>query len=224
VGRNVATLVDPPRSQRPDVTPLSPLQARAFLMAAQGDRLEALYSVAIALGLRQGEALGLRWADVDLDAGTLRVRHALQRIDGTLQLVEPKTKRSRRTIPMPPTVTATLRAHRVRQREERLVAGARWQEHDLIFPSTIGTPADARNVVRRFHAILDRAGLPAMRFHDLRHTCASLLLAQHIPPRVVMEILGHSNISMTLDIYSHVTPALQREAAQGMETLLVGMR
>ncbi len=220
VGRNVATLVDPPRSQRSEVTPLSPLQARAFLMAAQGDRLEALYSVAIALGLRQGEALGLRWADVDLDAGTLRVRHALQRIDGTLQLVEPKTKRSKRTIPMPPSVVTALRAHRVRQLEERLIAGSRWREYDFVFPSTIGTPADARNIVRRFHALLDRAGLPSMRFHDLRHTCASLLLAQHVPPRVVMETLGHSQIALTMDTYSHVMPVMQREAATLMDQLL----
>jgi integrase len=220
VSRNVATLVDPPRSQRQDVTPLSPLQARAFLTAAEGDRLEALYSVAIALGLRQGEALGLRWDDVDLDAGMLKVRHALQRIDGTLQLVEPKTKRSKRTIPMPPTIVTALREHRVRQLEERLIAGPRWQEHNLVFPSTIGTPADARNIVRRFHAILDQAGLPSMRFHDLRHTCASLLLAQHVPPRVVMETLGHSQIALTMDTYSHVMPVMQREAANLMDQLL----
>lgn len=220
VTRNVATLVDPPRSQRPDVVPLSPLQARAFLTAAKGDRLEALYSVAIALGLRQGEALGLGWDDVDLDAGVLRVRYALQRIDGTLQLVEPKTKRSKRTIPMPPTIVAALRDHRVRQLEERLLAGSRWQDHAVVFPSSIGTPMDARNVVRRFHALLDKAGLPSMRFHDLRHTCASLLLAQHVPPRVVMETLGHSQIALTMDTYSHVMPVMQREAADLMEGLL----
>lgn len=92
--------------------------------------------------------------------------------------------------------------------------------HHLIFPSTIGTPADARNIVQRFHAILDRAGLPSMRLHNLRHTCASLLLAQHVPPRVVMEILGHSQIALTLDTYSHVMPVMQREAANLMDQLL----
>lgn len=219
VARNVATLVDPPRSVQHEMTFLSPDQARAFLNAARGDRLEALYSVAVALGLRQGEALGLRWGDVDLDAGTITVRVALQRIDGKLQLVEPKTAQSRRTVAVPSSVAVALREHRVRQLEERLLAGARWQDRGLVFPSTIGTPLDARNVVRHFKAVLSSARLPDMRWHDLRHTCASLLLAQKVPPRVVMETLGHSQIGMTMR-YSHVIPEAQREVADLMDRLL----
>ena len=220
VPRNVATLVQPPRAPRAEITPLTPDQARVFLDAVRGDRLEALYSVGLALGLRQGEVLGLAWTDVDLEAGTLRVAHALQRVNGRLELVEPKSRSSRRTIPMPATVARALRVHRSRQLEERLAAGPRWRESDLVFTTSTGTPIDSRNVTRRFQAALERAGLPQLRFHDLRHTAASLMLAQGIAPRVVMETLGHSQISLTMNTYSHVVPALQREAADRMEAVV----
>lgn len=222
VTRNVATLVDPPRVRRPEVRPLSPAQARELLEAARGDRLEGMITVAIALGLRQGEILGLRWADVDLDAGTLTVRNALQRRGPGWKLVEPKTERSRRTIVMPEVVAAALRGHRTRQLEQRLWAGSRWQEHGFVFTSTIGTPLASRGVTQHFQALLEGAGLPRQRFHDLRHACATLLLAQGVHPRVVMETLGHSQISMTLDTYSHVIPALQRDAADRMDAVLGG--
>jgi integrase len=169
VGQNVALLVDQPRAVRHEIRSLSPEEARVFLNTVRGDRLEALYSVAIALGLRQGEALGLRWEDVDMDKCTLRVRYALQRIDGKPQLVEPKTQKSRRTIFMPQVTVNALRAHRVRQLEERLVAGTRWKEQGLVFTSTIGTPLDPRNAFRLFQEALQRAGLP----HSASTTCAT---------------------------------------------------
>lgn len=222
VARNVAALTDPPRGKRPEVQPLSPAQARVFLDAARGDRLEALYSVALALGLRQGEALGLHWADVDLDAGTIAVRCQLQRIDGKPQIVPLKTGKSRRTIDMPASTVAGLRAHRTRQLSERLLAGERWQDRGLVFTTVIGTPLDPGNVRKRFQLLLNGAGLPHQRFHDLRHTCASLLLAQNVHPRIVMEILGHSQIAMTMDTYSHVMPTMRREAAGLLDTLLTG--
>jgi integrase len=218
---NVATLVDPPRAERHEVHPLTPREARTLLDAAQGDRLAALYALALAVGLRQGEALGLHWEDVDLEAGNLRVRVALQRQDGRgLQSVEPKTARSRRGIVLPPYVVESLRAHRSRQVQERLLAGSRWQETGLVFTTAIGTPLDGGSVTHRFQRMLERAGLPRLRFHDLRHACASLLLAQGVHPRVVMEILGHSQISLTMNTYSHVIPALQREAADRMDAVL----
>lgn len=222
VPRNVATRVDAPRVPHREVKPLTPEEARRFLDATRSDRLGPLYAVALAVGLRQGEALALDWADVDLEARTLVVRRALQRIDGKLQFVEPKTSRSRRTVTLPSKIVAELRAHRLRQLEERLWAGSRWQEHGLVFTTTIGTPLDGSNVTHRLQAILERAGLPRMRFHDLRHAAASLLLAQGISPRVVMEILGHSQISLTLNTYSHVIPALQSAAADQMDKLLIG--
>ena len=218
--RNVATLVEPPRVRRPEVQPLTTDQVQIFLEATRGDRLEALYTLVLAVGLRQGEALGLRWTDLELDGGTLSVRTALQRIGGKLCLVEPKTARSRRTITLPPVVVSALRLHRARQLQERLLAGANWQDTGLVFTTTIGTPMDARNLTKRFQKALKGAGLPKKRFHDLRHTCASLLLVQGVHPRVVMEILGHSQMSLTMDTYSHVMPTLQQEAAGLMEALL----
>ena len=222
VTRNVARLADPPRIPRHEVRPFSPEEARRFLDAIRGDRLEALYLVALGVGLRQGEILGLAWSDVDLEASTLTVRHALQRVDRVLVLVEPKSATSRRIIALPALVRDALRAHRTRQRTERLLAGSRWHDdpRDVVFRTTVGTPMDGIAVTRRFQAVLRQAGLPRQRFHDLRHACASLLLAQGVAPRVVMETLGHSQISLTLNTYSHVIPALGRAAADQMDAVL----
>ena len=218
--RNVAGLIKPPSARSKPVEPLTPLQAAAFLVAAKGERLEALYSVAIAIGLRQGEALGLRWHDVNLEDATITVRVALQRVGGKLQLVEPKSSFSNRTIALPNFALSTLRLHRARQLQERLVAGRRWKENELVFTTAVGTPIDPRNLVRHFKRVLEKAGLPDKRFHDLRHTTASLLLAQGVHPRTAMEILGHSQISLTMNTYSHVSPELQREAADQMDAVL----
>jgi len=229
VVRNVATLVDPPRVRRPEIRPLSPEQARILLTASRVERLEALYTVAVATGLRQGEALGLRWSDVDLDAGILRVNFSLQRVPKAKRvgkgphyvLAEPKTARSRRAIHLPAVVTAALREHRLRQVAERLAAGAAWQEEwDLVFCSTIGTPCDSRNIAHQFQSLLDRAGLPRTRFHDLRHSAATFMLAQGVPMRVIMEVLGHSQIALTMNLYSHVMPSMQRDAADRMDAPL----
>jgi integrase len=222
VTRNAARLAEPPRVPRREVSPLSPDQAREFLDAIHGDRLEALYLVALGVGLRQGEILGLAWSDVGFVSSTLAVRHALQRVDGRLILVEPKSVTSHRVVALPAIVLDALRAHRTRQREDRLLAGSRWHddERGLVFTTTIGTPMDGIAVTRRFQALLLAAGLPRQRFHDLRHACASLLLAQGVSPRVVMETLGHSQISLTLNTYSHVIPALGRAAAAQMDAML----
>lgn len=220
VPRNVAKLVDPPRAVRPEVRILTPEESRQFLKSVKGDRLEALYSVAMALGLRQGEALGLRWSDIDLEKGSLSVRVALQRIGGKLQLVEPKSRSSRRTIMLPQVAVTALRTHRVRQKEDRLLAGSRWVDSGMVFTSTIGTPLEPRAAYGRFQEALKRAGIEHIRFHDMRHTCASLLLAQNVHPRVVMAILGHSQISLCMDTYSHVIPSLQSDAAALMDDIL----
>jgi integrase len=222
VTRNVARLAEPPRVPRREVRPLSPVQARQFLDAIRSDRLEALYLVALGVGLRQGEILGLAWSDIDFEGATVTVRHALQRIDGSLELVEPKSVTSLRVVALPAIVLGALRAHRTRQLEDRLLAGSRWREdpRGLVFTTTVGTPMDGIAVTRRFQAVLAGAGLPRQRFHDLRHACASLLLAQGVAPRVVMETLGHSQISLTLNTYSHVIPALGRAAADQMDAVL----
>jgi integrase len=221
IGRNVAKLALPPRIPRREVRPLSPEEARTFLAAITGERLEALYLVALGVGLRQGEILGLRWSDVDLDEGTIRVHQALQRVEGAFTFVEPKSITSRRLVPLPAIVRDALLAHRVRQGAEGAGTGRASAEFaDLVFTTTVGTPFDGISVTRRFQRILKAAGLPRQRFHDLRHACASLLLAQGVPARVVMETLGHSQISLTLNTYSHVIPALGREAASRMDEVL----
>jgi integrase len=217
VPRNVAALATPPTVRQKEMTTLTPDEARRFLEAARGHRLEALFSVALAVGLRLGEALGLEWADIDFEAGTLAVSKQLQRVNGKMQLVPTKTPRSHRTVPLPPFALDALRSHRARQLEERLWNADRWQNSNLVFTTTIGTPADERRVRRELKALLADAGLPDLRFHDLRHTCASLLLAQGVHPRVVMEILGHSQITLTLQTYSHVIPSLTAEAATKMQ-------
>jgi integrase len=220
VPRNVASLVDRPRRVRKEIHPLAPAEARRFLIAVRGHRLEALFSVALALGLRQGEALGLSWQDVDLKARTLKVRNQLQRIGGRLVLVEPKSDRSRRTLVIPATIVESLREHEKRQVAEKLWAGSGWKETGLVFTNRAGEPIQARHVIEQFHQELKKAGLERRRFHDLRHSCATLLLVQGVAPRVVMEILGHSEIGLTMNTYSHVVPELQRDAADRMESLL----
>ena len=219
--RNVAR---PPRIPRHPVSPLTVEQAQAFLAAIAGGRLEALYLVALGVGLRQGEILGLRWPDLDLEAGTLTVHHALARIDGRLVLVEPKSATSRRVVPLPALVRDALLAHRVRQTAEPrpLRPQAADEFARLVFTTTLGTPLDGISVTRRFQRILASAGLPKQRFHDLGHACASLLLAAGVPAQVVMETLGHSEISLTLNTYSHVLPSLGREAAERMDQVLGG--
>jgi len=230
VGRNVAKLVDSPKVRRPEVKPLDPDQARIFLDAAQGERLEALYSVALSLGLREGEALGLRWCDVDLDKRRLSIRQSLQRVGGKrfgepgrLQFVEPKTERSRRTLHMPTAIVRALPAHRVRQLQERLLAGSEWKENGLVFTTTIGTPLEPRSAVSDFKRILAKAGLPgSIKFHDLRHSAASLLLAQGVQLRAIMELLGHSTIALTANTYTHLMPSMMEEMADKMDAIIGG--
>jgi integrase len=176
-------------------------------------------AVALSLGLRQGEALGLRWQDVDLAMGELHVRVTLQWLPrDTPKLVEPKTRQSRRTLALPPALVAQLRAHRIRQKEERLLAGQRWQgdEWGLVFANTLGGPLSKFTLHGQYKKLFSRAGLPDMRFRDLRRSCASLLLAQGIHPRVVTEILGHSTIALTMNVYSHVLPKTQRDALHAL--------
>ena len=180
VSRNVARLVSPPRVQRAEVRPLTSEQARRFLDPVRGDHLEAVYVLAMATGMRQGELLGLSWEDVDLDAGTLTVRATLQRYRGVYHRSEPKTQTSRRTLALPPAVTSVLRAHRTRQLEQRLLAGPAWTGNawDLTFTTEAGGPLSSTQVTRRFQAALATAGLPHQRFHDLRHAAATFMLSQ----------------------------------------------
>ena len=207
--RNAAGLATPPRVEHREVEAWDAAQVRTFLDAIRGHRLEALFTVAVVTGLRQGELLGLRWSDVDMTAGTLTVRHSLQRVDGRLQLVEPKTPRSRRTVPLPELALRALRAA-----QDGPMIGTH------LFTTPDGSPLYGTAVYRDFLDVTAAAGLPRIRFHSLRHTAASLLLAQGTHPRVVMEMLGHSTIALTMNTYSHVIPALERDAADRMNVIL----
>jgi len=220
LARNVATLVSLPRDPVSEIEPFTPEEAVAFLEAIRGDRLETVFTVILALGLRRGEALGLRWDDVDLENGTLTVRRSLRRQDGRLTLVEPKTTRGRRTLVLPQFALTSLQGHRKRQVQERLLAGAGWTDTDFVFTSTVGTAIDPDNLSHRFKRILEKAGLRPQRLHDLRHCAATLMLIQNVPARVVQEILGHAHVSTTLGIYSHVIPSLKRDAADRVDNLL----
>lgn len=220
ISRNAASLVASPRVEHYEIQPLTPVEARTFLAAIKGDRLEALYSVALTMGLRQGEALGLEWKDVDLELGYLRINKQLQRHDGEFQLVPTKTSTSRRTLAMPASIVQSLRDHRLRQADERRAIGAPPNGPDLVFTTERGRPIDGSVVSHHFHDVLESAGLPQRRFHDLRHSCATLLLVQGVSPRVVMDVLGHSQIALTMNTYSHVIPELKRDAATRMEDLI----
>ncbi len=221
VGRNVCDAVRPPKVHTQEMRALSPDEARQFLAAAQGDPLEALYTLAVTTGLRQGELLGLKWQDVDLEAGQLQVRRTIARVNGQgFVEQEPKSARSRRSISLTPMAVTTIRQHRARQLQWRLEAIA-WEDNHLIFPNEVGRPIEAQNLMRRsFYPLLERAELQRMRFHDLRHTAATLMLAQGIHPKVVQEMLGHSTVSLTLDTYSHIMPNMQAEAAAKMQEAL----
>jgi len=219
VRRNVAGLTDKPKGPKKPISPLSFEEAQAFLSSASGDRLYAIYALALTTGLRQGELLGLSWADVDIAGRQLRVHQQLQRLDGRLQLVEPKSSASRHMVALIPVAAEALTAHRERQLFERRAADKRWRESGLVFTTAIGTPLEPRNLVRSFKAALRKAKIADRRFHDLRHSSASLLLALGVPLKVVSEMLGHSTIRLTADTYSHVMPALQAEAASRLDAI-----
>jgi integrase len=224
VARNVATLVEAPRQERPQTPePLDVEECKRVLAAAEGRRNAARWTVALALGLRQSEALALQWRDIDFDKGRLVVRRGIHRVPGKgLVFTEPKTDRSRRTIALPGPLIAALQAQRETQDLERLVAGTEWQDWDLVFAQINGRPVDKHSDYEAWCALLRDAGVRHIRLHDGRHTAATLLLTAGVHPRVVMELLGHSQMRTTTDIYSHVMPALAQEAADRMSTTLWG--
>ncbi len=217
IPRNPCDDTDPPKLQRNEIRPLDQEQTRRLLRAAEGERLEALYVLAVHSGMRPGELLALRWQDVSFEAARLQINRALS--DG--EFTPPKRARSRRSIDLTAGSIAALKAHRKRQLEEMIRKAGLWQDHGLVFPSNIGTPLSHRNVVRSFKAVLRRTDLPSsVRLYDLRHTCATLLLARNVHPKYVQELLGHASIAQTLDTYSHVLPGMGRGATSAMEETL----
>jgi integrase len=224
VARNVALLADAPKVERYEVQPIDANEAQKFLEIIKGDRLEALFSVGLSLGLRRGEVLALKWSDIDFEGQTLRVNGSLQRLQGKLLILPPKTKKSTRSLNLPKTLLQKLREHRARQLEERLALGANWQDHNLVFCTSLGTPIEPRNVQRKLAALMKDSGMRYFRLHDLRHFFASLLLAQGVELKVVSELLGHSSIQITGDIYAHVLPKLKEQAIDLLDSILTGTK
>jgi integrase len=220
VPRNVAKSAKPPGVSRSERRALTHEEARRLLSAIAGDRLEPLFLLVLSAGLRRGEVLGLRWSDIDLPGQVMYVRQTLQRVDGDLRFVPPKTHRSARPLPLSNLAIRALKQQRAAQAAERLRAGEHWHGLDLVFASTIGTPLEPRNVNRRFDDLRSRAGLTWLRLHDLRHAFATFLLDQGVELRTVMELLGHSTIRLTADTYGHVLPARAREAASVIDHAL----
>lgn len=220
--RNVADLVDAPKPAKAEMDFLTRDEVIRFLAAADGDRLYALFVLAVTSGMRQGELLALSWKHVDLDAGKINIAATLQRTPEGLVFTPPKTARSRRQISVAASGSKALRRHRVAQNEERLQAGTSWDSSfDLVFPNRIGKPIDARALVHHSHIpILEKAGLRPLRFHSLRHTAATLALRQNVHPSKVSAMLGHSSVGMTLDVYSHILPDFQEEAAAAIDAAL----
>ncbi len=210
---------DPPKPVHKQPRPLTEEEVGQLLEAVKDDRLYALWAMAIVTGMRRGELLALRWEDVDLDKGVVTVNRSLQYLESQhLVFQDLKTQKSRRQIPIPQSVVAVLRQHKVRQLEERLKLG-HWEAGSLVFTNTMGRPIIPTELSKYFKRLVRKANLPDIRFHDLRHTTATLLLRKGVHPKVVQERLGHATINITLDIYSHVMPDLQREATEKLEAL-----
>lgn len=224
VGRNVARLADPPAEQtaRRELHTWTPDELAAFLKVAATDRLSPAFRLLALTGMRRSEVAGVRWVDLDLDAARVSVRQAITTADYELVVAEPKTARGRRSIDLDQATVSALRAWRAVQLEERMLVGAGWRDHGLVFTLPSGDPVHPNTIGKTFDALVRRSKLPRIRLHDLRHTHASHLLAAGANPKIVSERLGHSSVSFTLDRYSHVMPGQQADAAAAVAALVDG--
>lgn len=220
LARNPADSVQPPRAERRELTTLTAVQVSALLAAADETPIGRLARLAAMTGMRRGELLGLRWQDVDLEAGVAHVQQTAQRIPGKGWVFrQPKTRLSRRAIALSPATVTLLRQQRRQQAEGRLLAGSVYQDRDLVFASAVGTPIEPGTILRTWTRVLATAGVGHVRWHDLRHAHATLMLASGVHPKVVSERLGHASIAITLDTYSHVLPGLQAAAAAQLDAM-----
>lgn len=224
VARNVAEAVDAPRPEKRKGSIWTGEQAVYFLQVTE--KAEPRYWIgfflAIMTGMRRGEILGLRWSDLDLEAGYLQVNQTMSLVKGKILFQEPKTDRSKRSVALSTETTEALRKHRSQQLRERLTLGPQYAEHDMVLTRADGSPMSPYTFESAWYRAVERSGLPKIRFHDLRHTHASLLLQQGVHPKIVSERLGHSNISITIDTYSHVLPGLQKQIAEDFGSSLFG--
>lgn len=216
IAKNPAAAVKRPAVTLTEARHLSPAEVRTLLAAAEGSRYHAMLSLIAATGLRRGEAAALTWSDVDLAAGTLRVRGTLARIGGELKVTEPKTTKSRRTLPLSPALIAMLKAHRKQQAAERLHAGSEWAGASHVFMTEAGRPVEPRNILRALSSAAETVGLSGVGVHTLRHSAATQWLENGIHLKAVSDLLGHGDISITADIYGHVSEETSRAAIAGL--------
>ena len=223
LSRNPCDDATPPKPKPAEMKTWNADELRAFLEQAQTDRLYAAFLLAATTGMRRGEVLGVRWNDLDLDAGRLSVTQTLIAVQYQLMFSTPKTAKGRRSVALDSVTVAELRRHKARQNEERLTLGGGWPDHDLVFTQEDGSPVHPETFSRdRFQRYVKAAELPRIKFHGLRHSHATLALAAGIHPKVVSERLGHASVSFTLDRYSHSIPALEEEAAEKVARLVFG--
>jgi len=220
--RNVAEAVDPPRPEHKTMTTMAAEDIPKFLLTSRSTPYHVLFCTGLFTGMRLGELLALRWCDVDLDLASLSVVQALYKRRGVCRMIEPKSPHSRRSIALSPVPALLLRQHKAQQEAERILLGISLNDADLVFAHPNGSPLDPGTVAHTFTKVLTRAGLPHIRFHDLRHTHATLMLKAGVHPKIVQERLGHGSIAVTLDTYSHVVSGLQEVAAQRFEGTLDG--
>lgn len=225
IGRNVASLATPPRPPDRLIEPFTPDECARMLRGASTFGVEGIVALALGLGLRQGEILGLRWRDVDFGARSLRVQMSLQLVRGAYGLVEPKTSRSRRTLPMPSFVSDSLEGRRVQQDADRIRAADLWDEPipGLVFTTALGAPRNGTSLTHTFHRLLEVEEIPQRTFHTLRHTAATLMLGAGVDLKTVSTVLGHSQIGLTADTYGATLPGLKRQAAEQMDGVLGGV-
>jgi integrase len=220
VAVNPVAAIRPPRAERPRLSVPDAGALAAILRAAETTQFHVPVAVAATTGLRRGEVLGLRWRDVDLEAGLVHISATLQRVAGELCFLDPKTDRSRRTVGLPVMTVDLLRKHRKEQGERRLLLGASWAAKDVVFDRGDGTPIDPGHFSHAFHRIATAAGQPHVRLHDLRHAFATVLLVQGIHPKIASEALGHASVGFTMDVYSHLLPSMQEVAARAVQEAL----
>jgi integrase len=219
--RNPVSFAHPPKKSVKEMKILDESEASRFLISIIGHRWEALFRLEVVTGMRQMEVLGLKWDDLDWLRQTIKVERQLVRPDGTgVKFLAPKTRSGKRVIDLDEITIQIFRNHYERQQAERLAAGDKWQEYGLIFTCSVGTPIDSSHLRREFYKLLENAGLPRIRFHDLRHTAASLMLNHGVPAIVVSKRLGHARVSITEDVYGHLVPGMQAEAAKLISDLV----